>query len=282
MLQLTRDLYTNKNVWLSLSHSFAQKNATGTAEFDLVRTDGDFITLNAGALLVLTLWTTGKKIPDKFYIPEYKIEEFRSILITLRNLKADKAYIRDGELTDIAKPATLYYRLFQNSKRFADFYFVENNFNGDKAINISIEVTSNVYFLYDSNVDDLIDIIPTPADIVKYKQSAAELYYTENLHKKTLQHIDELFAKMSSGKHVNIETPVKEELKKDEPKKAEPKTITRVDRTSVTKPVETVEVIPAKVTESKVVIPPVETSVEKTEIPASKSGYDYNNLLEDE
>lgn len=319
MKQLTRDLYTSGRVWLSLSHNFSQNTGSG-GEFDLVKVNRDFVTLNAGTLFILSFWSTGVKTPDKFYIPEYKIEEFRSILISLNELRSDETYIRDGELTAQAKPATLYYRLALNNKKYFDVYFVENNFNGDKAINIAIEFDSKVYFLYDSNVIDLIEVIPSPGEIARYKQSAAELYYMETFSNATMQKtLDGIQDTLEIIKEkIGIEGTTTSTTKKVETsnkttkaKKAEPRTITKVDRTNITRPdiiiptheeeevvynedtksvemnLETGEVAVLEKDNTKTIlregVQPETKVVEETSTPeVSKSGFDYSKLLEDE
>ncbi len=281
MKQITRDLYTSGRVWLSLSHSFSQ-NIGKNNEFDLVTVNGDFVTLNAGALFVLSFWSTGGKTPYKFYIPEYKIEEFRLILSSLRDLKNDEKYIRDGELTEAGKSSVLYYRLTLANKKYIDLYFVENDYNGDKSINIAIQCESNVYPMYDSNVIDLIDIIPTASEIVKYKQSAAELYYIRT-------HVLGKSGPASESKTTS--TPYK---------KSAPRTVTKVDRTSVSRPnisemtdVETKKsdvseephrndyteerTVKEETQDSVVIAKPIEQKQQE-----KKSGYDYSELLEDD
>lgn len=263
MKQITRDLYTSGRVWLSLSHSFSQKPDKGD-EFDLVKVNGDFVTLNAGAMFVLSCWTSGVKQPDKFYIPEYKIEYFRSILSSLMELKADPAYVRDGELTTIGKPATLYYRLKLANEKVLDAYFMENDFNGDKAINVALEFESKVHFLYDSNVNDLIDIIPTSNEIAKYKQSAAELYYIETY--------------LLKGKAPAVEKSAP--AKVEEPaKKSEPRTVTKVDRTNIGKTEKPVVVAEDPTETPK---PDKEDKGKSSKAEATNSGFDYSKLLADE
>jgi hypothetical protein len=274
MRQITRDLYTSGRVWLSLSHSFSQNTGDGNS-FDLVKVNGDFVTFNAGALFVLSLWGAGKKTPDKFYIPEYKIEEFRMILSALNELKEDERYVRDGELTEAGKPSNLYYRLALNNKKYIDLYFVENDYNGDKSINIAIEMASDsgntVYAMYDSNVVDLIDVIPRPAEIVRYKQSAAELFYLENFVMGGSQP-QQTTSKSGSGKYTS--------------KKTAPRTVNKVDRTSMSK--ETVSYVVDTPSEEKTLEPinnetVQEDSIQKEETSnTNQSGYDYSNLLEDE
>jgi len=268
MKQITRDLYTSGRVWLSLSHSFSQ-NSGDSSEIELVKVTKDFVTLNAGALFILSLWSTGSKQPEKFYIPEYKIEELRLILSSLRDLKSDERYVRDGELTDKGKPSSLYYRLVLNNKRFFDVYFVENEFNGEKSINIAIELESkNVYSLYDSNVVDLIEVIPTMADIARYKQSAAELYYIKT------------YLIGGSDASVSENKPTSAGYKK-----SSPRTVTKVDRTNINKKVEetksTQEETKPEET-SKTTDGLIENIVEKNEKEVTKSGFNYNDLLEDE
>ena len=302
MKQLTRDLYTSGRVWLSLSHSFTQ--SSGDYTFDLVKVNRDFVTFNAGALFVLSFWSTGVKTPNKFYIPEYKVDEFKMILEALQDLKEDEAYVRDGELTDKGKATTLYYRLVLNNKKYFDAYFVENNFNGDKAINIAIEFDGKVYFLYDSNVADLIDIIPSPKEIVKYKQSAAELFYTEMRHNRVTAELNSIRELLSSSESTPVKgTKSTPATKKSTPtttvrKKAEPRKITKVDRTNINKE----EPAPEPEKEAPIVVPEVsitpEAVVVKQEIETpeavvvtpepeklvetSKSGIDYSSLLADE
>jgi hypothetical protein len=260
MKQITRDLYTSGRVWLSLSHSFSIKQEDGK-EIELFKNKGDFVTLNAGALFVLSLWATGSRTPKKFYIPEYKIEEFRLILSELYKIKSDEAYVRDEELTDIAKPAKLYYKM-TGSTSSIKIYLVENNFNGDKSINVAIELTDKAevkaYSMYNSNVADLIDIIPTAAEIVKYKQSAAELCYIHSL----------LSGKGGSTTFDAFKT--EQPVESEEDKESEPRTVTKVDRTHVgsTRP------------ENKK--PVTEEVVAVASGKGPKSEFDYNQLLQDE
>lgn len=276
MKQITRDLYTSGRVWLSLSHSFTQSSDDNS--FDLIKVNGDFVTLNAGALFVLSLWVAGKRTPEKFYIPEYKIEEFRMILSTLNDLKEDERYIRNGELTEAGKASNLYYRLLLNNKKYMDVYFVENDYNGDKSINIALEITTKdngnvVCPMYPSNVTDLIDVIPRPSEIVRYKQSAAELYYLENFVMGSAQ-----------GRENNEST-----TSKSASKKSAPRTINKVDRTSVSKETISYVVETPNKEEETVEKEPETPSVPNTESQAktieegtNKSGYDYSKLLEDE
>jgi hypothetical protein len=272
MRQITRDLYTSGRVWLSLSHGFTQ-NSGDKNSFDLVKVNGDFVTLNAGALFVLSLWDSRKKTPDKFYIPEYKIEELRMILSALKELKEDEKYVRDGELTEAGKPSSLYYRLILNNGKYIDLYFVENNYNDEKSINIAIELTPDdkttaIYSMYDSNVADLIDIIPKPADIAKYKQSAAELYYLRHFMMDSAQHA-------SPQKETNI---------KNTTKKTAPRTINKVDRTSISN--ENISYVVDDPKETEVAEEEADTKTPSTEAnneeKTVESGYDYNSLLEDE
>lgn len=258
MKQITRDLYTSGRVWLSLSHSFTQ-STDKDSEIELVKVSGDFVTLNAGALFILSLWSSGVKTPEKFYIPEYKIEEFKMILSTLRELKTDEGYVRDGELTEKGKASSLYYRLVLNNKKYIDVYFVENDYNGDKSINIAIEFNSKVYSLYDSNVVDLIDIIPTMGEIARYKQTAAELYYMET------------YLLGSSGGGSSTQS------KPSTVKKSAPKTVTKVDRTNIHKNLE-VENHSDNVIEEKSTVEYTEP-VKQEEKPTS--GFNYSSLLED-
>jgi len=181
------------------------------------------------------------------------------MLSILYRLKSDEAYVRNGELTEIAKPSKLYYRIANNDS-FIDLYLIENDFNGDKSINVAIELNLTtksditVYSMYDSNVTDIINAIPTPSEIIRYKQSAAELCYIQTLFNR------DTFATPSKE-----ETPRKQGIEKE----SEPKTINRVDRTHVSNKTE-----PKKSTE-------IETPrVEKDSSP--KSGYNYEELLSDE
>lgn len=279
MKQITRDLYTSGRVWLSLSHSFTQSSDDNS--FDLIKVNGDFVTLNAGALFVLSLWVNGKRTPEKFYIPEYKIEEFRMILSALNDLKEDERYIRNGELTEAGKPSNLYYRLLLNNKKYMDVYFIENDFNGDKSINIALEITSKdssnvVCPMYNSNVVDLIDIIPKPSEIVRYKQSAAELYYLENFILGSVPRTD---TRSDTDEKSSSKTVFK---------KTAPRVINKVDRTSMSK--ETLSYVvetPSKEEhvekKSEVLsVPDTEPQTKINEENTYKSGYDYNKLLEDE
>jgi hypothetical protein len=217
----------------------------------------------------LSFWSTGNKTPAKFYIPEYKIEEFKLILSSLKDLKDDERYVRDGELTEKGKPSFLYYRLTLANKKYIDVYFVESDYNGDKSINIAIESESKVYPMYDSNVTSLIDVIPTPADIAKYKQSAAELYYLKTY----------VLGNVNVADNSDRPVPFK--------KKAQPRTVTKVDRTSVPRPdIETLtkeEKIEQVIQEKTLVDETGPSDNLKSEtVTEAKPSYDYNNLLEDE
>lgn len=177
MKQISRDLYTSGRVWLTLSHGFTQPTNDGKSDVDLIKEWNGYLTLNAGALFVLSLWEYGKKAPNKFFIPEYKIEEFRLILLQMLDLKKDPRYIVDNRLTVEGKPTSLYYRLSLSNKKNIEVYFLESEYNGENLVNIAIECEGVEYAMYDANVQELADVIPSSSEIVKYKQDAAMMAY---------------------------------------------------------------------------------------------------------
>lgn len=273
MKQLTRDLYTSGRVWLSISHNFTQDSADGSKSVDLVKENRGYVTLNAGALFVLTFWATGERVPAKFFIPEYKIQEFKSILETLLPLKYDPKYANDNELTSAGKASSLYYRLSLSNKDHIDVYFVEFEYNGEKSINVAIEYKNKVYQMYDSNVLEIIDNIPGPAEITRYKQDAAALYYLVQLG-------------IGTGSGGSTDTkPVK---------KSEPRTITQVKRPR-TAPVAEVtppQIMPEpnydddignlEIQDTPPVVKKTEAAREQEESMISPSGFNYEDLLGDE
>lgn len=213
MRQITRDLYTTGRVWLSLSHNFTQESE-GKRSIELTKSRKGYVTLNAGALFILTFWSTTGGVPEKFFIPEYKITELKSILETMYSLRTDERYVRDDTLTAAGKASSLYYRLQLSSKsNYIDVYFTEFEYNGEKAINIAIEHKGKVYTMYDSNVLEIIDNIPTPAEVTRYKQDAAQLFLISQMLGK--------HTPGSDGDGVVPSAPVK---------KAPPKTIKQVQR----------------------------------------------------
>lgn len=275
MKQLTRDLYTSGRVWLSISHNFTQDSADGNKSVELVKEHKGYVTLNAGALFVLTFWATGERVPKKFFIPEYKIQEFKSILETLLPLKDNPKYVTNNELTTAGKASSLYYRLTLSNKEYIDVYFVEYEYNGEKAINVAIEYKNKVYQMYDSNVLEIIDNIPGPAEITRYKQDAAALYYLAQLGIGT-----------GSGGSTDAE-PVK---------KSEPRTITQVKRPRTASEVEVTPppVVPMpepnydddignlEVQDIPPAVKKVDAAREQEESMTSPSGFNYEDLLGDE
>lgn len=272
MKQLVRDLYTRGRVWLSLTHNFESRSTADAPLVDLVKFNNGYLTLNAEALFQLTFWGEGSK-PGKFWIPEFKIHELQSILETLYSLKSDPRYVIDGKtLTQEGKPSNLYYRMQQANKRYIDFYFVEFEYNGEKAINIAIEHESKSYSLYDNEVLKLINIIPTDAEIVKYKQSAAELYFMMN-------HLG-----MKVGSQEEKTPPINQVTR---PPRQAPSVPPSTNRPRVTPPVqpesEPEEPIYDMPDDEEVYEAPLQEPKPETNPPAKPTGgTDYSSLLEDE
>ena len=266
MEQLTRDLYTSGKVWLSLSHNFTYSKDKNSSSTDLVKVSGDFVTLNAGALFILTLWPSTFSAPSKFLIPEHRIEYFRSILSALYDLKKDPEYVNveENTLTEKGRASSLYYRLALANKKYIDVFFVENDYNGEKTINIAIESEGESYFMYDSSVLDMIDVIPNTSELARYKQDAAQLYYLEKF----------ILGGASANQNTYEKTTVK---KSTTSKKNAPRQITEIDRTSVSEPASKPEkVLVEAIDEEPIVKKPSNESVQ-----VSKSGVDYSKLLED-
>lgn len=259
MTNITRDLYISGRVWLSLTHTFTQTNPSTKNTLELVKVyREDFVTLNAGALFVLSLWSLGGGAPERFTIPEYKIHEFKSILSTLLELKFDEKYVKDNTLTESGKASNLYYRLLLNNKKYIDVYFVETEYNGEKSVNVNIEHNGNLYPMYDSNVSDIIANIPTTSEITRYKQDAAQLYYIKEY--------------LLSGVEVGNNRSAKKEDRNP------PRKIQQVDRTEVKKDIEEItKELPEQI-HPKPKLPVISSYREEDTRPE----LNYESLLEDE
>lgn len=267
MNSITRDLYTNGNVWISLVHSFKQNNQDGSQGVDLVKSSNGFVTLNAGAFLVLSLWSKGVRAPAKFYIPEYKIVEFRAILEKLYSLKQSEEYVLDNELTAVAHPSNLYYRLSLANSKYIDCYMSDVNYNGEKYVMVTIELEGNTYSLYDSNLLEIIDILPGFGELTRYKQDAAQLYYMENFLLKGLS------VGSSGSKTIK-------QVDRSSVKKSAPRTVGAARPTKAPKNKPVSQPVPEPATEAKPET--VEQVVEEPAQETSQGEFDYSSLLSDE